>query len=205
MAADPDASPGEHYFTSRPDAPSEPMTVHLALPDLRADLATDRSVFSPRQVDPGTRILLVDGPPIAAPTGRLLDLGCGYAPIAYALARRAPASEVWAADVNERALGLAEQNLAACPNAQVRHVDDVPDDLTFDEIWSNPPIRIGKVALRRLLVTWLARLAPRGRAVLVVQRHLGADSLAEWLRTEGWDVTRLRSRMGYRILEVTST
>ncbi len=180
------------------------MSVHLALPDLHAELATDRSVFSARRVDPGTRVLLVDGPPIVATTGRLLDLGCGYAPIAYALARRAPAGEVWAVDVNERALALAERNLAGCPNARACHVDLVPEDLTFDEIWSNPPIRIGKTALRRLLVTWLRRLAPGGRAVLVVQRHLGADSLADWLRGQGWDVERVRSRLGYRVLEITT-
>ncbi len=176
--------------------------MHLALPDVRADLVTDRSVFSARRVDPGTRILLVDGPPIAAPTGRLLDLGCGYAPIAYALAQRAPDGEVWAVDVNERALALATRNLASCPNARVSHADLVPDDLQFDEIWSNPPIRIGKPALHRLLTTWLGRLAPGGRAVLVVQRNLGADSLAGWLGTQGWTVDRLRSRMGYRLLEV---
>lgn len=204
MAPDPAGSPGEHYFAARPGARSEPMTVPLTLPDLHAELATDRSVFSARQVDPGTRVLLVDGPPIVATTGRLLDLGCGYAPIAYALARRAPDGEVWAVDVNERALALAARNLAGCPNATVCHVDLVPDDLAFDEIWSNPPIRIGKTALRRLLVSWLERLAPGGRAVLVVQRHLGADSLAGWLRDQGWHVDRLRSRRGYRVLEITS-
>jgi 16S rRNA (guanine1207-N2)-methyltransferase len=78
----------------------------------------------------------------------------------------------------------------------------VPPELRFAAIWSNPPIRIGKEALHDLLGTWLARLTPDGVAILVVQRHLGADSLAEWLRGQGWDVARLRSRMSYRLLEV---
>jgi hypothetical protein len=36
----------------------------------------------------------------------------------------------------------------------------------------------------------------------VVQKHLGSDSLAAWLRGEGYGVDRRNSRMGYRILEV---
>ena len=79
----------------------------------------------------------------------------------------------------------------------------MPDDLAVDLIWSNPPIRIGKPALHALLTTWLQRLRPDGRAVLVVQKHLGSDSLQAWLTAEGWDATRLGSRAGHRLLQVT--
>ena len=72
----------------------------------------------------------------------------------------------------------------------------------FDLIWSNPAIRVGKAALHEMLRTWLDRLTPDGRAVLVVQRHLGADSLAAWLNDEGWPTERLASRRGYRLLDV---
>jgi len=202
VAPDAAASSDGHYFTDQPDVASRPTTVELALPELRVELATDTGVFSARRVDPGTRILLVDGPAVRKLDGRLLDLGCGYGPIAYALAHRAPDAQVWAVDVNRRALALAQTNLAGHPNVTVGHVDDVPKDLEFDEIWSNPPVRIGKQALRDLLTQWLSRLSVGGRAVLVVQRHLGADSLAQWLVDEGWPTERLRSRIGYRILEV---
>ncbi len=82
--------------------------------------------------------------------------------------------------------------------------DDVPADVGFATIWSNPPIRIGKAALHELLLRWLPRLAPGGRAVLVVQKHLGADSLARWLAEQGFPTTRLQSRAGYRLLEITT-
>jgi 16S rRNA G1207 methylase RsmC len=72
----------------------------------------------------------------------------------------------------------------------------------FAAIYSNPPVRVGKAALHDLLLKWLPRLKPGGRAYLVVQRNLGADSLATWLATQGYQVGRLKSKKGYRILEV---
>ena len=79
--------------------------------------------------------------------------------------------------------------------------DDVPDEMQFDEIWSNPPIRIGKPALHDLLLTWLPRLAADGRAVLVVGKNLGADSLQRWLVEQGYPCERLASAKGFRVLE----
>ena len=133
-----------------------------------------------------------------------MDLGCGYGPIACTLAHRSPASTVWAVDVNDRALALTAANAEALAQPNVRAVrpEHVPADLTFDGIWSNPPIRIGKTALHELLQSWLPRLKLGAPAWLVVQRHLGADSLASWLGAEGWKVTRTGSKRGYRILKV---
>ena len=57
--------------------------------------------------------------------------------------------------------------------------DGIPDDVRFDLIWSNPPIRVGKAVLHELLRTWLPRLAPGGVAHLVVQRNLGLGQPAD--------------------------
>ena len=107
-------------------------------------------------------------------------------------------------DVNERARQLTASNADAngLTNVLVADPARVPPDVRFDLIWSNPPIRIGKPALHDLLSTWLRRLTPDGRAVLVVQKHLGADSLQRWLIAEGWPTTRLGSARGYRVLQV---
>lgn len=199
-----------HYFDASPATASAPRRVTLTLPDLRLELATDRGVFATTGVDPGTKYLLLDGPGLPADARRLLDLGCGYGPIAVTLARRAPRSVVWAVDVNERAVALCRENATAAGADNVRALvvtpaeptAGVPDDVSFDAIWSNPPVRIGKEALHRLLATWLPRLCPGGRAVLVVHKHLGADSLARWLDDEGYPTRRLGSRAGYRLLEV---
>jgi 16S rRNA (guanine1207-N2)-methyltransferase len=194
-----------HYFDAEPGAPSRPGRVELVLPDLTLSLATDRGVFAGGAVDPGTKYLLLDGPRPASGERALLDLGCGYGPIALALARRAPEATVYALDVNERARSLCAANAAAAGLDNVRVVapDDVPDGLVFDGIWSNPPVRIGKPALHALLLRWLARLASGAHATLVVHKHLGSDSLVQWLRLQGFAAERLGSRRGYRLLDVT--
>lgn len=175
----------------------------MLLPDLHLELETDAGVFSAGRLDPGTRLLLdtVPAPPAA---GSLLDLGCGYGPLALVLAARSPRADVWAVDVNERALGLCARNAERAGLANVRCAAPTDPGLParVDAIWSNPPLRIGKQALHALLAGWLARLAPGGSAHLVVQRHLGSDSLHRWLEAQGWPVARLVSRSGYRVLRV---
>lgn len=192
-----------HYFDSDPAVASDPRQVDLVLPDLTTALTSDRGVFSADRIDPGTRYLLLDAPKPPATARHVLDLGCGYGPIARTLAHRLPEAHVWAVDVNDRARALAATNLSD-HHATVAAPGDIPDDVAFDLIWSNPPIRIGKPALRALLTTWLDRLSPDGTAVLVVQKHLGADSLHAWLDQNGWATTRLGSRQGYRLLEVSA-
>ena len=193
-----------HYVDASPSAASRPQTVELVLPDLRVTLQTDRGVFSAGAVDSGTKLLLLEAPVGDVGVGPLLDLGCGYGAVAVALALRAPTAEVWAVDVNERALELTAANAVACGVAdrvRVALPDDVPDDVRFAGVWSNPPIRVGKEALHGLLTTWLPRLRPDGRAVLVVGRNLGADSLQRWLTGQGYPTSRLASAKGFRVLE----
>jgi 16S rRNA (guanine1207-N2)-methyltransferase len=194
-----------HYFDAEPAVASKPATVELALPDATVSLRTDRGVFSGSRVDPGTVILLRESPP-PPQTGHLLDLGCGYGPIAVTLARRAPGAVVWAVDVNHRALELVRENAGALGLANLRAVtpDAVPPEVQLAAVWSNPPIRIGKEALHGLLLGWLGRLVPGGRAWLVVQKHLGSDSLARWLDEQGYPTLRLASRKAYRVLEVAA-
>jgi len=200
-----DTESSGQYFDPSPAAASRPATVDLLLPDLSFTLRTDRGVFGTAGVDPGTKYLLLEAPgPPAGTTGDLLDLGCGYGPIALALASRAPLATVWAVDVNERARALTATNAetAGLSNVRVAAPGDVPPEIRFAGIWSNPPIRIGKPALHALLLTWLDRLEPGGHAWLVVHKHLGSDSLVRWLDRVGFPTRRLSSRAGYRILEV---
>ena len=176
----PNAGPGgEHYFSAAPEAASERRAVRLVLPDLSLELVTDRGVFSGDRVDAGTKLLLAEVDVPADLSGDVLDLGCGYGPIAVTVARRCPAATVWALDVNVRALALAAENAKACgvgDRVQAVLAADIPEPVHFSAIFSNPPIRIGKAALHELLATWLGG--------------------------EGFAVRRLGSRMGYRLLDV---
>ncbi len=194
----------DHYFADRPKVASKRQQVTLTLPDLRFELTTDRGVFSAKGVDPGSKYLLLEAPTPPATTTSALDIGCGYGPIALTMANRLPDAAVWAVDVNDRALDLCRHNATelGLEGVRVARPEEVPADVRFDLIWSNPPIRIGKPALHELLETWLNRLHPTGRAVLVVQKHLGSDSLQKWLTATGWPTERLSSRAGYRLLDV---
>jgi len=194
-----------HYFDNDPTVPSEPRSVDITLPDLSLRLSSDRGIFSADHLDAGTKLLLMEAPPITETDRLVLDIGCGWGPITCVTAARAPRAVVWAVDINERARHLTEANAAALGLTARVHVcapDDVPADLRFDRILSNPPIRVGKAALHALLTHWLGALAPSGVAHLVVQKHLGSDSLAKWLQRRGHRVDRISSRAGYRILEV---
>ncbi len=191
-----------HYFTND-DSPLVTRTIHMNIFDNELELTTANGVFSGSRLDLGTSVLLRTVEPPT--TGHVLDLGCGYGPIALGLAVASPGITVDALDVNERALELTSRNAEALGvSDRVRAVTpaDVDDTVSYDEIWSNPPIRIGKQALHDLLLTWLPRLRPNGTAYLVVSKNLGADSLASWLATQGFTAGKLASAKGFRILAV---
>jgi 16S rRNA G1207 methylase RsmC len=192
----------EHYFSADPGVPFERETFTAELWGSELTFDTGSGVFSRGHLDHATAVLFRElEPPVQ---GQFLDLGCGYGVIGLAIARAVPLANVTGVDVNERAILLANENAKAA-GLDSRFVactpEQVPSNQVFDEIWSNPPIRIGKEALHELLLTWLPRLAPDGRMVMVVGKHLGADSLQRWLGEQGWPTTRLGSHKGFRVLE----
>ena len=192
----------DHYFSAAPDVAFRRTPVRAQVWGHDLALTSGSGVFAQGRLDIGTAVLFRETTPPGP--GTFLDLGCGYGVIGLALAVAVPGARVWAVDVNERAVLLANENAAALGVAD-RYTavtpDAVPADAEFDEIWSNPPIRVGKQALHDLLLTWLPRLAPHGRAVMVVGKNLGADSLQRWLGDQGFPTDRLASAKGFRVLE----
>jgi len=195
----------EHYFSADPSVPFTRAPVRARVWGHDLELESGSGVFAQGRLDIGTSVLLRETEPPGP--GRYLDLGCGYGVIGLAIAVAQAGATVDAVDVNERALLLASDNAVSLGVAD-RYIAATPDRLppaSYDEIWSNPPIRIGKQALHALLLTWLPRLAPGGRAVMVVGKNLGADSLATWLGEQGYPTTRLASAKGFRVLESRSS
>ncbi|QCU79453.1 methyltransferase domain-containing protein [Citricoccus sp. SGAir0253] len=199
-----------HYFSADPATPERRRRISLTLAGREVEVETANGIFSPEGLDKGTAAMLhtVPDPP---PSGRFLDIGAGWGPLALTLGLRSPAAQVTAVEVNDRAARLCRDNAAALgvENLTVARPEDVPDSARFDLVWSNPPIRIGKEALHALLLQWLPRLAPGGRAYLVVQKNLGADSLLPWLaaaleeRHPGeFTAIRHATEKGFRILRV---
>lgn len=196
----------EHYFSSQPSSPEVRRPLHVTLAGQERTLATSGGIFSPDGLDKGTQVLL-SGIPDPAPAGNLLDIGCGWGPIALTMALKSPGAQVYAVDVNERSLGLTRDNAASLGLANVHALlpDAVDPGLEFATIWSNPPIRVGKEELHALLLQWLPRLAPGGTAWLVVQKNLGSDSLQRWLGENlgaGFTVGRYSTAKSFRIILV---
>jgi len=182
----------DHYFTAAPASADERRRTAVRLAGREVEVEVAPGIFSPGGLDKGTAVLLDEAPEPPA-TGTFLDLGCGWGPITLSLARD-----------NAKALGVNDFH-AVTP-------DEVPADIRFDAIWSNPPIRVGKAALHDLLRKWLVRLAPGGTAYLVVQKNLGSDSLQRWLATELEDtepgafvVGRHTTARTFRVLSVHRT
>lgn len=199
----------EHYFSETPIGDFKQREIAVTLAGKKVKVKTAGSVFSPEHIDQGTQVLL-DHLALAKPTGTFLDLGCGWGPIALALALHSPKAKIFAVDVNERSLELTRINAEALEisSIQISRPEDVAADVEFDQIWSNPPIRVGKAVLHEMLQLWIPRLAPGGSAFLVVQKNLGSDSLQKWLESEfttGFEVSRLTSVKTFRILKVTRT
>lgn len=196
----------EQYFAAEPQSKDVRRKLHVTLRGNEADVEVSNGVFSGNRVDLGTSVLLCQAPE-PPEEGTFLDLGCGWGPIALTLGFESPKADIWALDVNERALELTHRNaeLNGMGNIHAVTAEQVPAVLTFDLIWSNPPIRVGKEALHELLMTWLPRLNAGGAAYLVVQRNLGSDSLIPWLATQlgdGFEVGKYASSKGFRVIEV---
>lgn len=196
----------DHYFSAEPESGYREKQLTIQLAGNNVAVTTASGTFSPQGLDLGSKILL-DRIELAPKQGNLLDLGCGWGPIAIALAQHNPEAIVYAIDTNLRSLQLTTKNATGLGLSNIRALNpgDLPKELRFDAIWSNPPIRIGKNELHKLLLSYLRRLNQSGSCYLVVQKHLGADSLQRWLSEnldKSYSVSRLDSVKGYRILEI---
>jgi len=194
-----------HYFSDSAGDDLQPREITASLVGKAVKVFTSSGVFSPDHIDLGTEVLLQQLDKIK-PSGNILDLGCGWGPIALAIALTAPEAKVAAVDVNQKSLSLTRMNAEKLnlKNITTFLPEQVPTELLFDEIWSNPPIRVGKEVLHEILVLWLNRLSVGGTARLVVQKHLGSDSLEKWLRQNfpNFEVTRVTSEKNFRVIKL---
>lgn len=196
----------DHYFSQEPKSNYVPKQIGIVIAGEVFQVSTASGTFSPTRLDVGTSILM-DHISLAPAKGNILDLGCGWGPIALTLSKQSPEAKIWAVDVNTRSLELTATN---AKNLELKNIvtatpDDVPEDVSFSGIWSNPPIRVGKKELHDLLLRWLPRLERGGIAYLVVQKNLGSDSLQKWLTetlTSDFQVSRLTSEKTYRIIKI---
>lgn len=200
----------EHYFSQSPSSDEGAVERRVSLQGREYAVTTSGGVFSASHVDKGTAVLLRKAPePDLRPGDLAIDLGCGWGPLTLALCEKAASADVWAVDVNERALELTRKNAARSGFSPKALAPDEAlaalGDRKIQLIWSNPPVRIGKERLHELLATWIEKLSDDGAAYLVIQRNLGADSLRSWMLGQGWGCEKIGSAKGFRVFAVTRT
>ncbi len=197
-----------HYFSPAPGKDLERRELRVPLAGAERSLVSAKGLFSFDGLDKATAILLTHAdvfPPIG-PGSEVLDIGCGWGPIALSLALTQPECRVTAIDVNPHARAITRENAErlGLSNVTVAAPEDVPESARFDALWSNPPIRIGKTDLHALLTRWIGQLRRTGNAAMVVGKNLGADSLATWMAGQfpARPVEKVHSSKGFRLLGV---
>lgn len=199
----------DHYFSESPSSKSEPETLSVIYKDETFRFWTDHGVFSRKELDPGSELLIetIESELTSTSPSKsmdFLDLGSGYGPVACILGKRHPKLKLHLSDVNTRAIDLCHRNLKALNLVgDVRLSDGMSawDNHLFDMIAFNPPIRIGKQAVFRLYDEAIEHLADEGTLYLVIGKKQGADSHQRYLETHDLlKVRRLVRARGYVVL-----
>jgi len=196
---------GEQYFARRPKSRRRPEEIRLAVQGHPFTFQTDAGVFSRGEIDRGTELLLA-----ALEIGRcelILDLGCGYGVIGIVAARLSEGGHVILTDVNERAIALARQNIAAngIENAEVRlgSLYEPVADMAFDHIVCNPPIRAGRGVVDRMIAEAPTHLLDGGSLWLVARTRQGADSLRRRMAEAFGSAEIVKRGSGFKVLRAT--
>ncbi|MEJ6400227.1 class I SAM-dependent methyltransferase [Nicoliella lavandulae] len=196
----------EYYYTPNPDVKHEEQNWNFELLGNQLTFTTDNGVFSKRTVDYGSRVLINSVVIDELPAGSILDLGCGYGPIGLAIAKRYPDRQVTMADVNNRALALAELNAKQnhIDNVQIQNSDGYQTiEDQFAAVITNPPVRAGKQVVDGMITGALDHLVTGGRLTVVLQKKQGAPSAKKLMNATFGNCKIIKRDKGYYILEST--
>ena len=191
-----------HYFENDDTLKSKERQILVKINNINFSFLTDYGVFSKNGLDFGTRALLetLDTSKIS---GKVLDFGCGYGPIGIA---KTTNSEVHMIDINRRVLGLARKNVSLNHVNVNIYESNIYEKVTeqFDYIISNPPIRVGKEILYKILFEAKEHLKENGELWIVVNKDQGAKSLVKDLEKE-YSVEIKNKKKGFYIIQCLKT
>jgi len=190
------------YFETRPVSKRKPARISVTIRGGPFTFQTDSGVFSREGLDRGTELLLEAI--VVGPCESILDLGCGYGPIGIVAARLSGGGHVILTDVNERAVALARANIAAngLRNAEVR-IGDIyapVEDMVFDHILCNPPIRAGRGIVDRIIAEAPSHLLDGGNFWLVARTRQGADTIRLRMRNAFDNADVVKRGSGFKVL-----
>ena len=189
-----------YYFDKEVSGKSNEKTVHICINNLMYAFITDNNVFSKRGLDFGTRTML-ESIDLNRLHGDILDFGCGYGPVGIYIKSNTTCN-VDMIDVNERALSLSRKN-AKLNNVDVNIFEsDIYSNVSkkYDYIITNPPIRVGKEILFKILVGAKDYLKENGHLIFVINKDQGAKSTMEYLKSY-YDVNILDKNKGFYVFQ----
>ncbi|MET3684042.1 16S rRNA (guanine1207-N2)-methyltransferase [Alkalibacillus flavidus] len=194
----------EHYFSNSPQSQSRPFHFQTTINQVDLTFHTDDGVFSKKQIDYGTRVLLGQFV-MPSVSGDVLDVGCGYGPIGIAVAKQFPEHHIDMVDVNERAVQLAKHNASENQVSQTDvFVNDRLDNLSnnhYAAVITNPPFRAGKSVVLSIIENSYKCLKRQGELWLVVQKKQGAPSLKTKMEEVFRHVEVVKRDKGYYVLK----
>ncbi len=190
----------EHYFTSNPESAHEDRRFTVEFTGRTLVFRTDAGVFSKQHVDPGSLLLcrcLPDGL-----SGDVLDVGCGWGAMTVLTLAAHPDVRATMSDVNERALALARENVAANGMEAEAILSEGFAKIggRFDAVITNPPIRAGKEVVYGIFRDAKAHLRPGGALYAVVRKQQGAESALRFLKSVYAEADVTEKDGGYWIL-----
>ena len=191
----------DHYYSKKPTVQSEREQMNIFVRGTKLNLLTDRGVFSKKELDFGSRLLIetFEYPDVLGP---LLDVGCGYGPVGLTLALGDASREVHMVDVNERALELSKEN---AKRNQVTNVSIYESfaldavDCQFASVITNPPIRAGKQTIFKIYEQAFNQLMSGGTLWVVIQKKQGAPSTQKKMQELFGNVETVAKERGYSI------
>ena len=193
----------EHYYTSAPTSEHEERHFNHVFAGKVLRFKTDAGVFSKQHIDPGSELLCSALP--GHLSGKVLDMGCGWGAMTILTLAKCPTCEITMADVNERALNLAKENVAANRMEAKAILSDGFQNVEgeFDAVITNPPIRAGKAVIYKMFEDAKAHLVPGGRLYLVIRKQQGAPSALKFLKELYAKAEVIERDGGYWIIECT--
>lgn len=167
-----------HYFTND-EVRSKEREIIVNIKENNLKFSVDNGVFSKKRLDFGTRTLL-ESINLEEIKGDVLDFGCGYGPIGIYIKKNCQCN-VDMIDINERALNLAKKNAKQNEVDVNIYKSDIYSNVkkNYDFIITNPPIRVGKKILYRILYDSLKHLKKEGKLIFVINKDQGAKSVFE--------------------------
>lgn len=170
------------YFDNDKSIKSKKRLINFNFNDRSFSMYSDNGVFSKDKFDYGTRVLL-ENIDICNLTGKVLDLGCGTGVVGVILGTFNKSISIDMVDVNERAIGLANENIKLNNvNANI-FISDVYSNVNekYDYIITNPPIRAGKDIIRKFLLRSKDYLCKNGVLYFVMRKDHGVKSMIKEL------------------------